>query len=211
MTFGEKIKQARKTLGLTQRQLADIIGAKHNSISDWENDKNKPDPDTIELLLGALKINANDLFESTSSAEYYGFEDYISSLGWNIRAFPKCEENASCQLSEDDFVQKNVNDKYFSECENCEFNGYRYFLSKNDNYYKISENELSELQNSIKSFITFQINNIIQQKKRLSAYQFRIQELGESNKTTLKAAHNDNETDQEEIDKMNQDLDDLND
>lgn len=60
-TLGERIKIARKQKNLTQRQLANMIGVKHNSISDWENNKNKPDTDTIELLLGALDIDANTL------------------------------------------------------------------------------------------------------------------------------------------------------
>lgn len=37
MTFGEKIKQARIAKKLTQKQLAEKINAKHNSISDWES------------------------------------------------------------------------------------------------------------------------------------------------------------------------------
>lgn len=61
MTFGEKIKNARTLKGLTQKQLAEKIGAKHNSISDWEKNKNKPDPDTIELLCGILEISPNYL------------------------------------------------------------------------------------------------------------------------------------------------------
>ena len=65
LTFGEKIKEARKTQNLTQKQLAELIGAAHNSISDWENNKNKPDPDTIELLCGALKITPNYLLKSS--------------------------------------------------------------------------------------------------------------------------------------------------
>lgn len=65
LTFGEKIKEARKQKNLTQKQLADLIGAAHNSISDWENNKNKTDPDTIELLCGALKITPNYLLAST--------------------------------------------------------------------------------------------------------------------------------------------------
>ena len=66
LSFGEKIKSARKLKKLTQRQLADKIGAAHNSISDWENDKNKPDPDTIELLCGVLDITPNYLLASSS-------------------------------------------------------------------------------------------------------------------------------------------------
>lgn len=65
LTFGGKIKEARKQKNLTQKQLADLIGAAHNSISDWENNKNKPDPDTIELLCGALKITPNYLLASS--------------------------------------------------------------------------------------------------------------------------------------------------
>ncbi len=67
-TFGEKIKEARKSKNLTQKQLADMIGAAHNSISDWENNKNKPDPDTIELLCGVLKITPNYLLASLEDA-----------------------------------------------------------------------------------------------------------------------------------------------
>lgn len=66
-SFGEKIKEARKKKGLTQKNLALIIGAAHNSVSDWENNKNKPDPDTIELICGALGISPNYLLDAKSS------------------------------------------------------------------------------------------------------------------------------------------------
>lgn len=67
LSFGEKIKSARKSKNLTQKQLAAEIGAAHNSISDWENNKNKPDPDTIELLCGVLDITPNYLLATSSS------------------------------------------------------------------------------------------------------------------------------------------------
>lgn len=66
ISFGDKIKSARKAKGLTQKQLAAKINAAHNSISDWENDKNKPDPDTIELLCGVLEITPNYLLAASS-------------------------------------------------------------------------------------------------------------------------------------------------
>jgi transcriptional regulator with XRE-family HTH domain len=64
-TFGEKLREARKNKNLTQKELADLINAKHNSISNWENDQNKPDPDTIELLCGALDIDPNYLLSKS--------------------------------------------------------------------------------------------------------------------------------------------------
>lgn len=66
-SFGEKLKSARVSKKLTQKELALKVGAKHNSISDWENNKNKPDPDTIELLCGVLDISPNYLLGSFSS------------------------------------------------------------------------------------------------------------------------------------------------
>lgn len=66
LSFGEKIKTARKSKKLTQKQLADKIGAAHNSVSDWENNKNRPDPDTIELLCGVLEITPNYLLSASS-------------------------------------------------------------------------------------------------------------------------------------------------
>lgn len=67
LTFGEKIRESRKAKGLTQKQLADKIGAKHNSVSDWENNKNKPDPDTIEILCGVLSITPNYLLRNSEN------------------------------------------------------------------------------------------------------------------------------------------------
>ena len=61
MTFGEKLRCARKEKKLTQKELASLIHAAHNSISNWENDQNKPDPDTIQSLCWALDISPNYL------------------------------------------------------------------------------------------------------------------------------------------------------
>lgn len=76
MTFGEKLLQARKAKKLTQRQLADMINAKHNSVSDWENNKNKPDPDTIEHLCYVLDISPNFLL-ATSSEDFSPLEKLL--------------------------------------------------------------------------------------------------------------------------------------
>ena len=59
MTLGEKIRAARKAKGLTQKELAVMIKAAHNSISNWENDQNNPDPNTIQHLCWALDVQPN--------------------------------------------------------------------------------------------------------------------------------------------------------
>lgn len=67
VTFGEKLRLARREQNLTQRELAARINAKHNSISNWENDQNMPDPDTIQHLCWALDVQPNYFFSIESS------------------------------------------------------------------------------------------------------------------------------------------------
>lgn len=62
MTFGERLRTARKSKKLTQKELASKIGAAHNSISNWENDQNSPDPDMIQHLCWALDVQPNYFF-----------------------------------------------------------------------------------------------------------------------------------------------------
>lgn len=62
--FGTRLREKRKEKKLTQKQLAELIGAKHNSVSDWERGDNKPDPDTIERICEVLDISASYLLPS---------------------------------------------------------------------------------------------------------------------------------------------------
>ena len=66
MPFGDKLKNARINAGLTQKQLANLIGAKHNSISNWENNQNMPDPNMIEAICGVLKVSPSYLLLNNS-------------------------------------------------------------------------------------------------------------------------------------------------
>lgn len=68
MTFGQRLRAARKDKHLTQKALASIIDAAHNSISNWENDRNMPDPDTIQHLCWALDVQPNYFFSVDSSS-----------------------------------------------------------------------------------------------------------------------------------------------
>lgn len=62
MEFGEKLRLARKSCRMTQKELAEAVGAKHNSISNWEKGQNQPDAETIRLLCRALGVEANYFF-----------------------------------------------------------------------------------------------------------------------------------------------------
>ena len=60
--FGDKIRDARKAAGLTQRQLAEKINVSNTSVSNWEQNLSRPDPDTIQNLCWALDVQPNYFF-----------------------------------------------------------------------------------------------------------------------------------------------------
>lgn len=64
--FGDKIRDARKAAGLTQRQLADKINVSNTSVSNWEKNLSRPDPDTIQNLCWALDVQPNYFFAAST-------------------------------------------------------------------------------------------------------------------------------------------------
>jgi len=69
-TLAMRLRAARLSRGLTQRQLADALGLDRASISDYETQGISPRVDTIEPLCRTLGISADWLFGITGSGEY---------------------------------------------------------------------------------------------------------------------------------------------
>lgn len=59
--FSTKLRLARKRANLTQKQLAERIGALQNSVSQWECGLIRPSPDVIRTLCEALNVTADYL------------------------------------------------------------------------------------------------------------------------------------------------------
>lgn len=53
-TIGQRIKERRKELKLTQRALAKLVNVAHVTISQWENDQTSPKGDNLFQLSDAL-------------------------------------------------------------------------------------------------------------------------------------------------------------
>ena len=75
--FGEKIRRARKAAGLTQRQLAQMVGVANTSVSNWEKDLSRPDADLIQKLCTILQLQPNEFYgtQPTSLGEVRNVSD----------------------------------------------------------------------------------------------------------------------------------------
>lgn len=60
--IGEFISKSRKSVGLTQEQLAEKLGVSKNAVSKWERGLNLPDASLMLSLCTILKISLNELF-----------------------------------------------------------------------------------------------------------------------------------------------------
>lgn len=57
MEYGKKIKKARTDKGLTQKQLADMIGVSNNLVCKWEIGDRSPKPNILKKLVNILDVD----------------------------------------------------------------------------------------------------------------------------------------------------------
>ena len=68
--LNERIKRLRKTLNLTQHQLAKAVGVSHVTIYQWEIGNSYPKSKYVSALAKALRVSVEELLsESNSAAE----------------------------------------------------------------------------------------------------------------------------------------------
>ena len=60
--MGAKIRQYRERAGLTQKELAELVGVNHSAVSFWENGKAAPTTANIIKLANVLQCKPGDLF-----------------------------------------------------------------------------------------------------------------------------------------------------
>lgn len=79
MTIGERIMLARKTLHMTQEQLAKEVGVKREVVTHWENDTRGLKPRHIIKLSNALGVSCDYILMGMSghSRSFYDIEEQI--------------------------------------------------------------------------------------------------------------------------------------
>lgn len=65
---GNRIKEERKKKKLTQQQLGDLVGVKHNTISGYESATNSPEQDTLFKLAKVFEISVDELFPQSETS-----------------------------------------------------------------------------------------------------------------------------------------------
>ena len=69
MTTGQKIAWGRKAKGMTQEQLAELLGVTRQSVSRWESDTVYPETEKLIRLAELLGLTCDQLLRDTEPAE----------------------------------------------------------------------------------------------------------------------------------------------
>src|SRR5690625_168254 len=82
MTFGEKLKKARKEAGLTQEELAKRMNVSRSAVGKWETDKGMPEIENLRLISSMIDVSIDYLLEEgeritfNETKEPINLEDY---------------------------------------------------------------------------------------------------------------------------------------
>ena len=78
MSFGTRLKEKREAIGITQPQLAEMLGVSKGAIGNWETDVNSPRATLLYDLFDILNCDAN-----------YLFQDKMKELSYKDKATPE--------------------------------------------------------------------------------------------------------------------------
>ena len=70
MSFGDRLKAARKEHGFSQEQLAEQVGVSRQAVSKWEVGDAIPDTDKLVPLARALGITVDELLGNQNVPHY---------------------------------------------------------------------------------------------------------------------------------------------
>lgn len=80
LTFGQKLKDARKKAGLTQEQLAEKLAVSRQAVTKWESDKGLPDVENWKTLSKALNVSIDYLLDNGEQLDLSVTREEINPL-----------------------------------------------------------------------------------------------------------------------------------
>jgi len=85
MTTGQLIKAARKSTGLTQKELGERLGVAYQTLAQWENNLRNPKYETLQRIADALGIERYNLIPEEKAAIEYVKDRSAELEAWKVR------------------------------------------------------------------------------------------------------------------------------
>ncbi|WP_428910841.1 helix-turn-helix domain-containing protein [Niallia sp. Krafla_26] len=98
MTLGEKIKDFRMRVGLSQEQLAEKIGVSRQAITKWESDRGIPDIKNLQYLAKLFDVSIDSLINSPEDSQAIVIKEEIDIESYGVTG--KCRSQYDAVVKE---------------------------------------------------------------------------------------------------------------
>ena len=84
MTFGEKLREARKAAKLTQEELASKLSVSRQAITKWESGRGMPDVENLKAISAALDVSIDYLLDDGTKLDLNVIREPINKEDYEL-------------------------------------------------------------------------------------------------------------------------------
>ena len=119
MTFGEKLKEARKESGLSQEQFAQKLSVSRSAVAKWESDKGMPDINNLKAMAQLLDISVDYLLDEDEKLSFNETKEAIDLDSFEVSGKCRDKKDAACyaKFSDADAIYPLIRRKRMSKVE----------------------------------------------------------------------------------------------
>jgi len=96
MTFGEKLKKARKESGLSQEQFAEKISVSRSAVAKWESDRGLPDVNSLKVMAQLLNVSIDYLLDEDEKLSFNEMKEPIDLDSFEVTGKCRDKKDAAC-------------------------------------------------------------------------------------------------------------------
>ena len=96
MTFGEKLKTARKEAGLSQEQFAEKMSVSRSAVAKWESDRGMPDVSNLKVMAQLLDVSMDYLLDEDEKISFNETKEAINLDSFEIVGKCRDHKDAAC-------------------------------------------------------------------------------------------------------------------
>jgi len=96
MTFGEKLKEARKEAGLSQAQFAEKMCVSRSAVAKWESDKGMPDVNNLKMMAQLLEVSLDYLLDEDEKLSFNETKEAIDLDSFEVSGKCRDKKDAAC-------------------------------------------------------------------------------------------------------------------
>ncbi|MCR5234760.1 MAG: helix-turn-helix domain-containing protein [Lachnospiraceae bacterium] len=96
MTFGEKLKEARKNAGLSQEQFAEKMNVSRSAVAKWETDKGMPDVNNLKVMSQLLNVSVDYLLDEDEKFSFNEIKEPVNLDDFEKSGKCRDKKDAAC-------------------------------------------------------------------------------------------------------------------